>query len=69
MEDTFDPALLSREARSLFDHTVAQAQFGASVFWFRRLACLEGEQAAVEYWQLKRGGGSRGIIEIIGDKP
>jgi hypothetical protein len=68
MEDTFDPALLSREARSLFDHTVAQAQFGASVFWFRRLACLEGEQAAVEYWQVKRGGGSRGIIEIIGDK-
>jgi len=69
MEDTFDPALLSRQARSLFDHTIAQAQLGASVFWFRRLACLEGEQAAVEYWQVKRGGGSRGIIEIIGDKP
>ena len=69
MEDTFDPALFSREARSLFDHTLAQAQFGASVFWFRRLACMEGEQAAVEYWQVKRGGGSRGIIEIIGDKP
>jgi hypothetical protein len=69
MEDTFDPAFLSREARSLFDHTVAQAQFGASVFWLRRLACLEGEQAAVEYWQIKRGGGSRGVIEIIGDKP
>jgi hypothetical protein len=35
----------------------------------RRLACLEGEQAAVEYWQVKRGGGFRGIIEIIGEKP
>jgi hypothetical protein len=69
MEDTFDPALLSREARRLFDHSIAQAQFGASVFWLRRLACLEGEQAAVEYWQVKRGGSSRGIIEILGEKP
>jgi hypothetical protein len=69
MEDSFDPALLSREARSLFDHTAAQAQFGASVFWFRHLACLGDEQAAIEYWQVKRGGGSRGIIEITGDKP
>jgi hypothetical protein len=68
MEDGFDPALLAREAQRLFDHTAAQAQFGASVFWFRLLACLEGEQAAVEYWQVKRGGGSRGIIEIIGEK-
>jgi len=69
MEDTFDPALLARETQRLFDHTTAQAQFGASIFWFRLLACLEGEQAAIEYWQVKRGGGSRGIIEIIGEKP
>jgi hypothetical protein len=69
MEDSFDPALLTAEARRLFDHSAAQAQFGANVFWLRRLACLEGEQAAVEYWQVKRGGGSRGIIEIIVEKP
>jgi hypothetical protein len=69
MEDSFDPALLTREAQRLFDHTAAQAQFGASDFWLRRLACLEGEQAAAEYWQVKRGGSSRGIIEIIGEKP
>jgi hypothetical protein len=69
MEDSFDPAPLTREAQSLFDHMAAQAQFGASVFWFRRLGCLGGEQEAVEYWQVKRGGGLRGIIEIIGDKP
>ena len=24
-----------------------------------------GEQPAVEYWQTKRGGGQRGIIEIV----
>jgi hypothetical protein len=35
----------------------------------RRLACLEGAQAAVEYWQVKRGGGSRGIVEIIEENP
>jgi len=69
MEDGFDPALVIGEARRLFDHSAAQAQFGASVFWLRRLACLDGEQAAVQYWQVKRGGGSRGIIEIIREKP
>lgn len=65
MDDDFDPALLKREVRRLFDHAVAQAQFGASVFWLRSLGCLDGEQAAVEYWQVKRGGGVRGIVEII----
>jgi hypothetical protein len=69
MEDSFDPALLARETRSLFDHTAAQAQYGASIFWFRRLACLGGEQEAVEYWQVKRGGCWRCIIEIIAEKP
>jgi hypothetical protein len=67
MENSFDPALLSREAQSLFDHTAAQAQFGASVFWFRQLGCFEGEQAAVEYWQVRREGGLRGIVEIVGN--
>jgi uncharacterized protein DUF6932 len=68
MEDTFDPALLTREARGLFDHSVAQAQFGASIFWLRQLACLGGKQAAVEYWQVKRGSGWRGIIEIVAEE-
>jgi hypothetical protein len=69
MEDSFDPAVLTSEAQRLFDHLTAQQQFGASLFWVRRLACFEGEQEAVEYWQVKRGGGSRGIIEIIVEKP
>jgi hypothetical protein len=47
----------------------AQAHFGASVFWLRRLAAWEGEQAAVEYWQVKREGGRRGIVEIIPEAP
>jgi hypothetical protein len=65
MEDGFDAAQLTGEALLLFDHAAAQTHFGASVFWLRRLAAWEGEQASVEYWQVKRGGGQRGIIEII----
>jgi hypothetical protein len=65
MEDSFEASRLSGEDRLLFDHGLAQAHFGASLFWLRRLAAWEGEQAAVEYWQVKRGGGRRGIVEII----
>lgn len=65
MEDGFDAGRLTGEARLLFDHASAQAHFGSSVFWLRRLAAWEGEAAAVEYWQVKRGGGRRGIVEII----
>jgi hypothetical protein len=65
MEDSFDASVLTGEAVLLFDHPAAQAHFGASVFWLRRLAAWEGEQAAVEYWQVKRGGGQRGIVEIV----
>jgi hypothetical protein len=67
MEDSFDASRLTGEARLLFEHATAQAHFGASVFWLRRLAAWEGEQAAVEYWQVKRGGGQRGIVEITSE--
>ena len=43
MQDTFDDAQLTGEARLLFDHAAAQAHFGSSVFWLRRLAAWEGE--------------------------
>jgi hypothetical protein len=38
-------------------------------FWSQRLlaptaGALEGEQAAVEYWQVKRDGQGRGVVEI-----
>ncbi len=65
MEDSFDASELTGEARLLFDHGAAQAHFGCSVFWLRRLAAWEGEQAAVEYWQVKRGRGRRGIVELV----
>ena len=64
MAGTFDAAQLRGGAQLLFDHAAAQAHFGASVFWVRRLAAWQGEQPAVEFWQIKRGGGRRGIVEI-----
>jgi hypothetical protein len=55
------------ESALMFDHLSAQAHFGCSVFWVRRLAALGGEQAAIEDWQIKRDGTGRGIVEILGD--
>ena len=65
MEDTFDMGQLTGEARVLFDHAGAQAHFGASVFWLRRLAALGGEEQVIAGWQIKRDGTYRGIIEIV----
>jgi hypothetical protein len=69
MDDAFDTSTLSGEAALVFDHSAAAAHFGASVFWVRRLAAFGGEQAAVEYWQVKREGGRRGIVEITEEIP
>ena len=65
MEDMFDVEQLTDEARVLFDHAAAQAHFGASVFWLRRLAALGGDEQAVADWQIKRDGTYRGIVEIV----
>jgi len=65
MEDTFDMGQLTGETRVLFDHASAQAHFGASVFWLRRLAALGGEEQAIAGWQVKRDGTFRGIVEIV----
>ena len=67
IENDFDADSLTGEARWLFDHNAANAFFGASVFWLRRLAVFGGEQATIEYWQIKRDGGFRGIIKITGE--
>ena len=64
MMDSFDLASVSGEAALVFQHSEADAHFGASVFWVRRSAALGGEQAMIEHWQLRREGGRRGIVEI-----
>jgi hypothetical protein len=65
MDDSFEVKQLSGETRLVFDHPAAQAHFGASVFWLRRISALEGEVAVVDQWGIKRDGSRRGIIEIV----
>ena len=55
MADTFDASELMGDMHLLFDH-------GA---WIRRRAAWPDERVAVEFWQVKRGGGRRSIVEII----
>jgi hypothetical protein len=69
MDDSFEGRALRGEDALLFDHAEADAHFGASIFWVRRVAALGGEQTTIEYWQVKRGGGRRGIVEIIEEEP
>jgi len=64
MEDAFDVGQLTGESRLLFDHAMAQIHFGCSIFWIRRLAALDGEQTTIAYWQIKRDGKQRGVVEI-----
>jgi len=64
MEDTFDFGAQNGEVRLLFEHASAQAHFGASVFWVRRMAALNGEEGAINDWETKRDGGKRGLVEV-----
>lgn len=69
MDDAFDASRLQSDAMLLFDHHAADAHFGASVFWIRQLAILGDVEDMIEFWQGKRGGGRRGIIEVIESNP
>jgi hypothetical protein len=64
MDDAFDLSQVRGEASLVFDHSAAQAHFGASIFWLRRLAALPEEEEAILDWQVKRDGTRRGIVEI-----
>ena len=65
MEDTFDSNQVRGEAAIIFNHLVGQTLEGASVFWIRRQAAIDGEQESVEHWQIKRDKTRRGIVEVI----
>jgi hypothetical protein len=69
MEDSFDVGALTGESRLVFDNAAADSYLGASVFWMRQMAALGGEQAAIEFWQTKRDGSLRGIVEIVPGSP
>ncbi len=66
MDDAFRLEECPIESRGLFDHAVAQARYGASIFWIRPgLLIREGVEDFLAYWQLKRDGSRRGIVEVI----
>ena len=69
MADSFDVSTATGETRLLFDHLAAEAHFGASAFWLRRQAAFDGEEAALEYWQIKRDGQRGGIVELDLEAP
>ena len=66
MEDTFDAQQVESEAAIIFDHVAAQHYEGASIFWIRRMAAIDGEETAIQYWQSTREQTKRGIVEVIG---
>ncbi|MSR27248.1 MAG: hypothetical protein EXS06_09575 [Planctomycetaceae bacterium] len=59
------PGSIESSAAAVFGHAPAHDRLGASIFWVRAMAPLGSEQVAVEYWQVTRGGGQRGIVEIV----
>ena len=65
MKDSFHLEECPTESRGLFDHPVAQARYGASIFWIRPGMLIEETvEEFVQYWQIKRGGAKRGIVDV-----
>jgi hypothetical protein len=66
MDDDFHRDEMPLEVQGLFDHAVAEARFGASVFWVKPSALI-GDQVDdfVAHWQVKRDSSKRGIIEVV----
>ncbi|MBD3346580.1 MAG: hypothetical protein GF401_16110 [Chitinivibrionales bacterium] len=67
MDDEFAYSKVTEEEKLLFDHNLAQSHFGCSVFWIRKCAAFEGVEKTIGYWQIKRDGDFRGIIEVTGE--
>jgi hypothetical protein len=66
MNDAFHADQSPIAARSLFDHSVAQRRFGASVFWIKpSMAIGEPLDEFIAHWQSKRDDTLRGIVEIV----
>jgi hypothetical protein len=53
------------ESSALFDHARANDELGASIFWLRPEMLLgEPVEQFLAFWQTKRDGQRRGIVEI-----
>jgi hypothetical protein len=65
IRDDFVLRSCSPDALVLFDHGKAASELGASIFWVRpAMLFLESLEEFVASWQIKRGGGKRGIVEV-----
>ena len=70
MAEAFKLEEAPRESRTLFSHAEADARFGASVFWVRRGILPDGEMAGfLDFWQTRRDGERRGIVEVNSAPP
>ncbi len=69
VEDSFDLESVPADVAAIFRHDEAEASLGASVFWTKQSGAFGGERAMVEYWQIRREGGYRGILEIVPEQP
>jgi hypothetical protein len=65
MRNDFRSELCATETTALFDHSRANDELGASVFWVRPDMLLgEPLERFLAFWQTKRDGGRRGVVEI-----
>jgi hypothetical protein len=65
MHDDFNLIACDEQTKKLFDHTQAEIEFGASIFWIRpSMILLESLDEFIEHWQVKRDRTRRGIVEV-----
>jgi hypothetical protein len=65
MRNDFRPEVCPAESSILFDHARANDELGASIFWVRPDMLLgEPLEQFLTFWQTKRDGRRRGIVEI-----
>jgi hypothetical protein len=65
MRNEFQSEDCPAESAVLFDHARADAELGVSVFWVRPNMLLgEPLEHFLEFWQTKRDGSRRGVVEI-----
>ena len=65
MQNDFAVMLCPADSLVLFDHARAHDELGASIFWVRPDMLLsEPLEQFLDYWQQKRDGRRRGIVEI-----
>ena len=66
LDDAFRLENCPSESRGLFDHALAQARYGASIFWVRPEMLIEERiEGFIAYWQIRRDGSKRGIVEVV----